>query len=59
MATVRLGGAPLPGQTPITDLRLPQGTHEVELLSSETGSVHRYEVKIEAGKTTSLVVDLR
>lgn len=58
-ATVALDGAPIEGRTPITDLRLTAGRHRVTLTPAAGGEARDYDVTIEAGKTTALVVELR
>lgn len=58
-ATVALDGVPLEGRTPITDLRLTTGRHRLTLTPLSGGEARDYDVTIEPGKTTSLVVELR
>lgn len=58
-ARVSIDGLPLDGQTPMTDLRLPVGAHQILLTPVSGGEPHPYTVRIEAGKTTSLAVELR
>ncbi|MCB9538388.1 MAG: PEGA domain-containing protein [Myxococcales bacterium] len=57
-ARVGLDGVRLEARTPINSLRVPVGAHTLEL-ETDTGVVRRYDVKVEAGKTTSVDVDLR
>ncbi len=57
-ARVTLDGAPLGVRTPTNGLRVPAGAHTLEL-ETDAGVVRRYPVKVEAGKTTSIDVDLR
>lgn len=58
-ARVAINGLPVEGKTPMNDLRLPVGTHTITLTPVSGGDAHPYEVRIEAGKTTSLAVELR
>ncbi len=57
-ARLTLDGIPLGARTPINSLRVPAGAHTLEL-ETDAGVVRRYDVKVDAGKTTSLDVDLR
>lgn len=57
--TLTVDGVPIAGETPVDDLRLPVGRHRVELTPLAGGEPHPYDVQIEAGRTTSLVVELR
>ncbi len=57
-AVVWLDDVALQGWTPLKRLRVPVGKHRLRLVS-EAGLTRDYEVKIEVGRTTSLVVDLK
>lgn len=60
-ATLMVDDVPMPGTTPIDDLRLTAGAHELKLtpVGGDPGDPHVYVVKIVVGKTTSLTVELR
>lgn len=58
-ATVALDGVPLPGGTPMTDLRVTAGPHRLTLTPIGGGEPRDYDITIRAGKTTSLTLDLR
>jgi hypothetical protein len=58
-ARVSIGGVPIADRTPVEGLRLPVGAHEVRLTPLDGGAARVYPIKIETGKTTALVVDLR
>lgn len=58
-ARVRVDGAWLAEQTPVRGLRLPAGEHVVELVPVDGSEPHRYEIKVDVGRTTSLRVELR
>lgn len=57
-ARVSLDGVRLEARTPINSLRVPAGAHTL-MLETDAGLVRRYDVKVEAGKTTSIDVELR
>lgn len=58
-ATVAVDGVPVPGVTPMNELRLTAGEHRLELTPVAGGEPHVYEVRVVVGKTTSLTVELR
>jgi len=57
-STVLLGGRAL-GVTPLVGVRLPAGTHTVQLKNAELGLEAAYTVQVEAGKTTARRVGLK
>ncbi len=58
-ATLTIDGVPWPGTTPMNDVRLTGGAHRLELTPVGGGEPHVYDVRVEIGKTTSLVVELK
>lgn len=60
-ATLAVDGVPWAGTTPMNEVRLPAGRHTLALtpVGGEEHEPHVYEVQIEVGKTTSLVVELK
>jgi len=58
-ATVALDGVLLGSNTPLLSLRVSAGVHRVELRPLRSDAVYSYSVKVEAGKTTSLSVELK
>jgi hypothetical protein len=58
-ARVEIDGVAHGETTPLDALPLPAGTHTVRLVALDEPLERTYEVKVEAGKTTRLVVDLR
>lgn len=58
-ARVRVDGVLLEETTPISALPLPAGPHTVELLAVDSDARGLYEIKVEAGKTTRLAVELK
>ncbi len=58
-ARVEINGVAHGETTPLDALPLPVGTHTVRLVALDEPLERTYEVKVEAGKTTRLVVDLR
>lgn len=58
-ARARIDGVVIEGTTPLGGLRLPAGSHRVELTPVGGGPARTYDVKIEVGKTTNLTVNLR
>ena len=57
-AGVAVDGIELGLVTPVVDLRLPAGPHEIRLNAIAEPLSRTYEVRVEVGKTTQLVVDL-
>lgn len=57
-AVVWLDDVALQGWTPLTGVRATVGKHRLRLVT-EAGLTRDYEVKVEVGRTTSLVVDLK
>lgn len=58
-ASVAIDGVSLGLETPLLGVRVGAGTHEVSLTPLRGGPVYSYSVKVEAGKTTSLAVELK
>jgi hypothetical protein len=58
-AMVTLDGLPLTLKTPLLGIRVAAGFHELRLTSLTDGLVYPYSIKVEAGKTTSLTVELK
>lgn len=60
-ATLAVDGVPWAGTTPMNEVRLPAGRHTLALtpVGAADDEPHVYEVQIEVGKTTSLVVELK
>lgn len=57
-ARVRLDGVLLPRPTPIKALRVRAGLHQIEFLPLDGGPATPYDVRVEAGRATSLNVKL-
>lgn len=58
-ARVAVDGLPVEGTTPLSGLPLLVGAHAIRLTPAAGGAAQTYDVRIERGKTTSLVVELK
>ncbi len=58
-ARLEVDGVPMAAQTPVAALPLSVGPHEVRLTPLDGGEARVYPIKVERGRTTALVVDLR
>ncbi len=58
-AEVWIDGRRLEGSTPLKNLKLRAGMHQLRLKPLSGGLNYDYEIKISAGRTTSLRLDLR
>ena len=58
-ARVKVAAESYEGLTPVLGLRLPAGQHVVELQPVDGGEPNRYEIRVDAGRTTSLKVQLK
>ncbi|MEZ4470057.1 MAG: hypothetical protein R3F60_04460 [bacterium] len=58
-ARLKVDGLWIRGRTPVRGLRLAAGPHALELWPDGGAGAHPYDIKIDAGRTTTLRVELR
>lgn len=58
-ARVLVVGQGFEGKAPVRGLRLPVGVHVLEVVPIDGGAANRYEIRVDAGRTTSLDLQLK